>query len=230
MNTSDNPIIKILAGNTNVYLIKNSSSSVIIDAGDKGSNRNILRALERYELKPQDVRLIVLTHTHYDHAGNLKALKDLTGAQVLAHRNEVENLSSGFTPFPKGTKMFSKLLVYLGSRLMKKMARYEPVTPDIVVDDQYDLSQYGVPGYIMYTPGHTSGSLSLILKDHDAFIGDAAFNIPIFGIYPPFADDQNELIQTWKKLMDTGSQRFFPGHGRMISRSKFDKNLQKRLG
>ncbi|MFW5944708.1 MAG: MBL fold metallo-hydrolase [Bacteroidota bacterium] len=228
MNTSDNPIVKISTGNTNVYLIRNGSSSVLIDAGEKGSNRKILQALEMYDLKPQDIHLIVLTHTHYDHTGNLKALKDLTGAQVLVHRNEADKLRTGYTPLPKGTKIFSKILVYLGSHLMKKVAKYEPVKPEILVDDQYDLSPHGLSAHILYTPGHTSGSISLILKHHDAFIGDTAFNIAGSGIYPPFADDQKELILTWNKLMDTGCVRFFPGHGRMIPRAKFERNLSKR--
>lgn len=228
MNTSDNPIVKIPSGNTNVYLIRNGNASVLIDAGEKGSKRKILWALDKYGLKPEDVHLIVLTHSHYDHSGSLKALKDATGAQVLVHRNEADNLSSGFTPFPKGTKIFSKLIVALGKTLMKSMARYEPIKPDIVVDDQYDLSPHDISAYILFTPGHTSGSISLILKDHDAFIGDAAFNIAGFGIYPPFADDTHELIRTWKKLLDTGCKRFFPGHGRMITRSQLEKNLKKR--
>jgi len=230
MNTSDNPIVKIIAGNANVYLIRNGSSSVLIDTGVEGRHRNILRALEQYELKPQDVSLIVITHSHYDHTGNLKVLKDATGAQVLAHRNELDNLRSGFTPFPKGTKLFSKILVYLARHLMKNTARYEPVEPDIVVDDQYDLRPHGISGYILATPGHTSGSISLILKDHDAFIGDTAFNITGLGIYPPFANDQNKLPETWKKLRDIGCQRFFPGHGRMISRAKFERNLRRKTG
>lgn len=229
MNTSDNPIVKIIAGNTNVYLIRNGSSSVLIDTGVEGRSRNILRALEQYELKPQDVSLIVLTHTHHDHTGNLKALKDATGAQVLVHRNEADNLRTGFTPFPKGTKLFSRIIVYLAKHLMKNMSRYKPVEPDIVVDNQYDLRPHGLSAYILSTPGHTSGSISLILKDHDAVIGDAAFNITGLGIYPPFANDQSNLLETWKKLRDTGCQRFFPSHGRMISRAKFERNLKRRL-
>lgn len=228
MNTSDNPIVKIPAGNTNVYLIRNGNSSVLIDAGEKGSTRKLLKVLEMYGLKPQNIHLIILTHTHYDHTGNLKALKNATGAQVLVHSNEADKLKAGYTPLPKGTKMFSKIIVYLGHHLMRKLARYEPVEPDIVVDDQYDLSPHGISGYILFTPGHTSGSISFILKDNDAFIGDAAFNIAGSGVYPPFANDQNDLIQSWKKLLDTGCERFFPGHGRMIPRAKFEKNLQKR--
>jgi len=228
MNSTDNPIVKIPAGNTNVYLIRNGNSSVLVDAGEKGSERKILKALEMYGLKPEDIHLIVMTHTHYDHAGSLKALKDATGAKVLVHRNEADNLGSGYTPLPKGTKLFSKIIVALGKNLMKGVARYEPVKPDILVDDQYDLTPHNLPAYILNTPGHTSGSITLILKNNDAFIGDVAFNIAGFGIYPPFANDQTTLMQTWRKLLDSGCERFFPGHGRMIPRSKFKRNLQKR--
>lgn len=228
MNTSDEPSVSIPAGQTNVYLVKNGHSSVLIDAGVKGRKEKILQSLEHYGLKPGDIRLIVLTHTHYDHSGNLKALREATGAHVLVHRNEADNLSSGYTPFPNGTKLFSKLIVSLGKLFMKKMGKYDPVEPDVVVEDQYDLNAYGVKGYILPTPGHTSGSISLILQDTYAYIGDTAFNIGGSGIYPPFANDTDELIKSWKKLLDTGCEKFYPGHGRMITRSQLEENLKKR--
>jgi glyoxylase-like metal-dependent hydrolase (beta-lactamase superfamily II) len=47
-------------------------------------------------------------------------------------------------------------------------------------------------------------------------------------VYPPFANDENELIKSWEKLLATGCSVFYPGHGKPFSRDKFRKSFEKK--
>ena len=67
----------------NTYAVHLDSGFVVIDTGPLGSEGAILAALAQLG-DPVDVRQIVLTHSHKDHAGSARALADATGAMVLA--------------------------------------------------------------------------------------------------------------------------------------------------
>ena len=54
------------------------------------------------------------------------------------------------------------------------------------------------------------------------------FNIFPWTVYPPFANDEAELLKSWEKLLSTGCQTFYPGHGKPFSRKKFRKFFDKR--
>jgi glyoxylase-like metal-dependent hydrolase (beta-lactamase superfamily II) len=67
------------------YLAIDADRVTIIDTGLKGSAERLLRAVEAAGRRPQDVRQIVITHHHGDHAGSLAELVERTGAQVMVH-------------------------------------------------------------------------------------------------------------------------------------------------
>lgn len=91
-DTTQHQIKTIQAGGANVYLIVNGDQSMLVDAGNKQAASNILDELHQSGLEPEDVKLIILTHTHYDHVGGLKELQDLTHAKILVHEHEAESL------------------------------------------------------------------------------------------------------------------------------------------
>jgi metallo-beta-lactamase class B len=111
-DTAEHQIETIQAGGANVYLITNGSQSILIDAGNKGAPKNILKKLRECGLEPQDVELIILTHTHSDHCGGLKELQDVTQANILVHASEAESLTQGYGGFPKGTNLLGKLVSF----------------------------------------------------------------------------------------------------------------------
>jgi len=216
-NTAEHQIETIQAGGANVYLITNGSQSILTDAGSKGAAKDILKKLRESGLEPQDVKLIILTHTHYDHCGGLKELQNVTQANVLVHESEAENLTQGYGGFPKGTNLLGKLVSFIGRNLARGLGRFEAVTPDIIIAERFDLQPYGIDGYVTPTPGHSPGSLCVIVAGKDAIVGDTLFGISRRSVFPPFADDVDELLRSWKRLIDTGCQRFLPGHGGVIS-------------
>ena len=128
---------------------------------------------------------------------------------------------------PKGTTLFSKIMSWVGRKFLKSMSYYHPETPTLTFEETLDLQPYGFAGYVLHTPGHTEGSSSVIIEDL-AFVGDTMFGINRKTIYPPFANDERELLKSWEKLLATGAKFFYPGHGSKISREKLDLALKIR--
>ena len=223
----EHTIETIQAGGANVYLIANGSQSILIDAGNKEAPSKILEKLHESGLGPEDVRLIIITHTHYDHVGGLKELQDATGARILVHQSEADRLTSGYSEFPKGTMFLSKLISFIGRKLARRLGEFEAVRPDIAITDRFDLEPYGVAGTVIPTPGHSPGSLCVIVNGKTALVGDTLFGISRRSTFPPFADDVDELLISWEGLIETGCQWFLPGHGEAISIKALKDSYEK---
>lgn len=162
----DISIIPVSFGFVKAFLVK-GDSTIIVDAGLKGSTAKILRVMEQNGIKPSDISLLLVTHVHGDHTGGLRALKEATGAPVAVHRSEAEYLAEG-----------RSAPVVLHSRVMKllsgfmRMQKLAGVKPDVLIGDRLELAEYGVAGYAFPTPGHTDGSVTLVTAGGDAIVGD----------------------------------------------------------
>jgi len=222
-------IIAVPLGRANAYLVAGGQQVVLVDSGTKGNAQRIVQTLANRNFSPRHIRLIIVTHTHYDHCGSLKALRDLSGAPALVHENEAVRLMEGYGGFPKGTSLLTALISGLGRTLGKRMGGYEAVSPDILVKDRFGLEDYGLDGYVLATPGHTAGSVSVILENKHAIVGDTLFNVFNKSLFPPFADDPVELLRSWKKLYETGCESFYPGHGKRFHRDRLKKDLEARM-
>ena len=192
---------------------------VLVDSGMPGSAPKILAALARAGFAPGDVSLILITHRHVDHIGSAAALKRATGAPVAVHALDADGLRRGDggprPPTGWGGRLFD--LTGLPGRSA------EPCEPDLVIEENFILDPYGVPGATaLHTPGHTAGSLSALLPNGDVLAGDLAIGGILFlgGIIrlgharkPPYEDDPGAVRQSLLRLLDRGARRFYVGHG-----------------
>lgn len=92
---------------------------------------------------------------------------------------------------------------------------------DLVLGDEgLYLQEYGIPGKIIHTPGHTAGSVSVVLETGEAFVGDLAMNKFPLGLgpgLPIFAEDIQAVKESWKLLLEQGVEKVFPAHGKPFS-------------
>ncbi|MEA3435975.1 MAG: MBL fold metallo-hydrolase, partial [Thermodesulfobacteriota bacterium] len=92
---------------------------------------------------------------------------------------------------------------------------------DIILrDEDFSLTGFGIPGKIIYTPGHSPGSVSVLLETGDAFVGDLAMNsfpLRLSPGLPLFADDIQEVKDSLKLLLDKGATKIYPAHGKPFS-------------
>ena len=219
-------IIKIGPAKCNVWLIVNGEKSILIDAGYSGRIKDFEHTLVDNGLKPRDITMIIMTHTHFDHSCGLKELKEFTGARVVVNENEAGFLEKGYCPLPHGTRWYSGIVSWLGRNIVYGIGKFPPVNPDIVTNVKLDLIRYGIEGYIIPTPGHTIGSQSLIIGEN-AFVGDDMFGIFTNTILPVFADDVPALMNSWQAILETGCIYFYSGHGKVIERKRLEIEIEK---
>ncbi|USB32696.1 MBL fold metallo-hydrolase [Paenibacillus sp. YPG26] len=206
-------------GMVNAYLLQGPDGCVLIDAGIPGSEQKIGRTLAKERLTFKDIKLIIITHAHVDHAGSAARLRELTGAPILAHEGDAKHYSreEEMTFCPTGR--FARLFYRTGFILQP----YEGFMPDLLVTGQQamDLQAFGIPGTVIHTPGHTSGSISVELESKEAMVGDLLASGILLGgimrkshpIRPPFEDDPHRVAEELLRLLSSGHQTFYLGHG-----------------
>jgi hydroxyacylglutathione hydrolase len=219
-------IFQILSGRSNVFLLTNGKTNFLIDTSSGRLWNKLQKQLSKAGVG--HINYLILTHTHFDHAANANKIKEKYGASVIVHKNEADYLAQGENVIPQGTTLLTRALVKLAGKWFLKKLRYERCRFDILVDGILDLKAMGIEACIMHTPGHTSGSVSVIVEDEIALVGDAMFGVFRGSVFPPYAENAGLMIQSWGKLLLTNCRLFIPSHGTANVRSLVIKEYNKR--
>ena len=180
-------ITKVLGGRTNVFLLSYGGRNILVDTGRKKFRAELVGRLQGLHVARLDA--IVLTHTHFDHAENAAFIREKHNAKVIVHRSEAGFLERGRSPLPKGTVALTKLVVALFAKKIEATVDYEPCSPDLLMEDGLDLSGFGFAARLLHTPGHSRGSISMIVDNEMALVGDLMYGAFPRTIFPPYADD-----------------------------------------
>jgi glyoxylase-like metal-dependent hydrolase (beta-lactamase superfamily II) len=219
-------IIQLLSGRSNVFLLTNGENNILVDTSPGFMWKKLQKRLER--LRIEKISLLILTHSHFDHAANAARIKEKYNASVIVHQSEAKYLVAGDNILPVGTNPITRFYVRVFAEQFRSIALYQSCNCDLTVDETYDLSKWGFNAYLMHTPGHTRGSMSLIIEDELALVGDTMFGIFSWTVFPPFASDQNQLLKSWEKLLETKCEIFIPSHGSANKRSLVEKSLVRK--
>ncbi len=203
---------------SNAYVIELPSALVLVDAGSPGDTQKILSRLNAFRGKP--LRLIYITHAHLDHYGAAASMQRVTNAPLMIHAEDAGAMSKGESHLGqvRGRGRLTAALM----PVVRQLFPIEPVTADHVIQDRQDLQEFGLPGYVLHTPGHTHGSTSLIVDGRLAFVGDliSTFNKP--HIQRLYANDWSEIKKSLERLKALDLEWLYPGHGRRpLSRAEF---------
>ena len=160
----------------------------LIDAGVSSSHGMIFDYVKKTGRDPEEISMLVLTHSHPDHIGGAPDVKRETGCKVAAHEDDrpwIEDVERQYRERP--------------------IANFHSLVEDTVeVDlplkdgDQLDLGG-GKTLEVIHTPGHSKGSISLLFREDSAVLtGDA---VPISGTVPIY-EDVIPSIQSIGKLKE----------------------------
>jgi len=221
-------IVQVISGRSNVFLLTDERVNILVDTGVRFMRGSLKRHLNG--LKVRRIDYLILTHTHFDHTANASWIKENYGAKVIIHRSEALFLTKGEGCIISGTNIFSRMIVKLLSGMISGIVRCEPCSYDIIIDSLFDLSPFGFNAYILHTPGHSPGSVSIIVDDQIALVGDTMIGAFKWTVFPPFACDTNLLIKSWGRLLDTKCKLFIPSHGSVNSRSLVEKDYIRHNG
>ena len=201
-------IHRLPLGRCNCYLIK-EEGLILVDAGWPNQGRNFLKDLKALSIKPRDISLILLTHGHWDHIGSINELKSLTGCKVAINQREKDWVEQALKPLPYGVSLWRKIFGTI-IRVYMSSVNFPGTSVDIVLKDKdFSLESYGIRGKILHTPGHSSGSMSLLLDSGDVFVGDLAMNGFPLRIRPGisvWAEDISASRESCRLLLNRGAK------------------------
>jgi glyoxylase-like metal-dependent hydrolase (beta-lactamase superfamily II) len=197
----------------NVYLIS-GARDILVDAGGPKDVPRIISFLQTHGIGPGKLQLILLTHGHWDHAGGAAQLRAALRAPVAIHRSDAELARRGINGPLKATNLTGRLLQPFLDR------SYPPVEPDHLIEDEIDLTAFGVAARIIITPGHTPGSLSVRTADAQLIVGDLLmggwFGGWLFPARPGlhyYADDLAQVHASVQKVLASSPRIIHPAHG-----------------
>ena len=204
-----------------VYTVKNVSSSaflvtdengaMIVDTGVAGRAPAMLKQIAVAGLLPADVKLILLTHYHADHSGSAFALREATGAPIAIHRDDAGQHRRGGRVDLQPTSVMPRLMKVILSR-----AEIPAIEPDIILEDEADLTRFGGIGRSFVTPGHTPGSVCVLLADNSILAGDALSGGLMrarIARKPMFATDLDAAVRSMRVVADHAPTTVYVGHG-----------------
>lgn len=223
----NNTIYQVLSGRNNCYFIPAKMGNILVDTGMKGAYSRLNGSIDKLLLEATHVDYLVLTHSHFDHCQNANSIQQQNNCKVLMSEKEASFVSQGYTPIPNGTYAFSRLLVSIGRRMKFSWLGYEPFDVSKTIGKDWLWMDDEIKIKLINTPGHSAGSISLIIDDEIAIVGDVMINTFGESIFPPFADDVPQLFKSWKKLLDTDCRLFLPGHRPVITRRWLERQYQK---
>lgn len=177
------------------YLITTPKGHILIDGGFEETVPLIRDGIQKLGFRLEDVKILLNNHAHYDHAAGLAALKELTGAQMVASEGDAPLLAAG----GKGDFHF-------GDKFL-----FPPVRIDLTVRDGDTVSLGGVTLTARVTPGHTKGCTTWTMKVKEGertldvvFAGSVSVNpgvpLAVNPKYPGIADDYARTFQILKAL------------------------------
>ncbi len=214
-------------GIDNCYLLQ-GERSVFIDGGAPGQSGAFIKRLAELDVDPSKITIIILTHAHWDHIGSVRALVELTGAGLAVHARERAIVEQGLKSMPPGATFWGTIFGAV-LRAMVPFIKIPSAHVDTEIgDDGLSLKPYGVDGKVFHTPGHSPGSVSIVLDTGEAFVGDLAMNgLPLTRRpnLPVFAEDIEVVKKSWRKLMGLGIKTVFPAHGRPFPASVMENLL-----
>jgi glyoxylase-like metal-dependent hydrolase (beta-lactamase superfamily II) len=198
------------------YLWGDGDELTLIDAGAAGSSASIVRAITESGRHPADVRHIVLTHFHEDHAGEAGEFAALSGASVLAHRLDAGVVRGEVPGPPPVFEDWERPIHAEVSRLLPPRP-IEPACPnDITELSDGDVLGFGGGAHVVHVPGHTDGSIALHLPAHGVLLtGDAVAASPVDGqvMLGVFNLDREQAVTSFRRLAELDADVACFGHG-----------------
>jgi len=235
-----------------VYLLLGEHPATLVDCGtgENGCDREVLSGLElvrtheKENFRLSDIKRIIITHAHIDHAGGARHLLELTGAEAWCHKYDSSVLTNYDERAAVANRRFEEFLKFSGVEQSRRRGIIEafgflrgrgktfPVNRHLKDGEQFD----GITVY--HTPGHSPGHLCLQIDDSHLLLGDHVLARTITQLWPQQVTPHTGYIHyrnSVNKIAEIADGKIgLPGHEQVIDNLplRIDlvrKNHQRRL-
>ena len=179
------------------YLITTKEGHILINSSLESSVPLIRESIEKLGFKFGDVKILLISHAHWDHCAGSAAVKELTGAKYMVMDADVPEIEAG----GKGNFQYGD----------SPTSRYQPTKVDRVLHDGEVVKLGDAVLTAHLTPGHTKGTTTWTMKAKE---GDRTYNVVIIGspnvnagyklvnnaLYPQIASDYERMFRILKSL------------------------------
>lgn len=205
---------------TNCYLVKTNTGYILIDTGYSTNRRDLEKQLKGEGCTSNNLKLVLITHGHFDHTGNCAFLREKYGAQIAMHKGDLKIVETGDMFYNKNIIMraLGKIMLFF---LMR--GTFKKFTPDILIEDGQDLTTYGFEAEVIHIPGHSKGSIGILTYNNDLICGDLFTNIK----KPQkntLVENQEDLDASVERIMSLEIDMVYPGHGKPFPMDQFIQN------
>ncbi|MGA1865033.1 MAG: MBL fold metallo-hydrolase, partial [bacterium] len=197
-------------GFVNAFLLSAGDGYMLIDTGTAQQWDHLEAELIQAGCLPDKLKLVIVTHGDFDHAGNCSELQRKYGAKIAMHPGDVDMVRTGVPVKRRIKGVMGRLLLWMGGRMVRGFKTFQP---DLVLEDGQVISGQGLTAKIIHTPGHTKGSIAVLTDDGMLLIGDTLSNRFSPG-FPPLIENEEEFHKSLEILKRTDASMVFPGHGK----------------
>lgn len=181
------------AAEVSAFLITTPKGHILLDGGFVETAPLVRDSIQKLGFRLEDVKMMIISHSHYDHVGGLAQLKAWTGAQLLVHHADADQLENG----GKGDRQWGDKFTF------------PPVKVDRRLKDGDTVTLGGVVLTANWTPGHTPGCTTWSMQVNDGAKLDVVFvgstSAPDYKLvnnakYPGIVDDYERTFRVLKAL------------------------------
>ena len=207
-------VTRIKGGTDNCYIVAEGNKAILIDTASKACLDMVISECDKYEMK-----LIVLTHVHFDHAENAAELSKRYNIPVAFHKLDEELFESFDKQTIKSYGLVGWAVLGLSLKVLRntKVERPENI---VYVADGDDLSSYGINAKVIELPGHTFGSIGIDVEEKHLFVGDELDNWIKPGVGHLYTDFE-AIKKSAGKLKKLGDRTVYYGHGKPTPNRKY---------
>ncbi len=193
----------------NCYLVVGREGSILVDTGSLSARKKILRSA-----RDCHVNLIVLTHGHFDHIANAAYLSRELGVPIAMHQADEVLIKNHEARTLSTDNFIGKMIKRMSGRMLAK-SPVEIFEPDFYLSQDMSFDKYGVDATVLELPGHTRGSIGILVGGDKLIAGDAMMNMggsPASKLF----EDKDKMLQSMTSIRKMKCAEVYVGHGRKM--------------